>query len=297
MANPQIEDGYTKIANEIIDALVACDLSGQDFKITLLIIRKTYGFHKLEDAISLTQMMSATGMCKVRCSQVVNRLQLMKILTVTENINGIGKKYKFNKDFEEWNTVNEKCNRYKKTKSTVNEKRNRPLMKTLTTKETITKETITKEKEKEIFTLPEWIPETTWKEYLKTRKKKKAASTPYALSLVISELQKIKEIHNHDPVAVLNKSIKSGWIDVYPLKQDGGNNGNTYGANKYGNKYGTRYDSKANYKAIRDREEDEAAARINARYEEAQRQKKALEAATNSNSEEVPETDYSGGVG
>lgn len=149
MANPQKENGYTAIANEIIDALIASNLSGQEFKISLLIIRKTYGFHKTEDAVSLTQMMAATGISKIRCSQVVNRLQLMKILTVTENINGIGKKYKFNKDFETWNTVNENINRYRKPKPTVNVLRSEPLMSTLTTKERSTKERSKERGEKE----------------------------------------------------------------------------------------------------------------------------------------------------
>jgi len=146
MANPQKENGYTAIANEIMDALIAEKLSGQDFKITLLIIRKTYGFNKCEDAVSLSQMMKATGMIKVRCSQVVNRLELMKILTVTENINGIRKKYKFNKNFDTWQTVNKNINRYKKMKGTVNKKLNTPLMKSVTTKDTLTKDTLTKDK-------------------------------------------------------------------------------------------------------------------------------------------------------
>jgi len=145
MANPQLENGYTSIANELLDALIAADLSGQEMRITFLIIRKTYGYHKQDDAVSLSQMETATGMSRVRCSQVVNRLQLMKILTVTENINGIGKKYKFNKDFDEWDTVKENINRIGKTKSTVKVFRNQPLRKSVTTKENITKENITKE--------------------------------------------------------------------------------------------------------------------------------------------------------
>ncbi len=89
-----------------------------------------------------------------------------------------------------------------------------------------------KEREKErigsdAFILPEYIPEETWKAYLAVRKKKKAESTPYALKLIILELEKIKETHNHDPVEVLNKSIKSGWTDVYPLKEMKGNGNGT----------------------------------------------------------------------
>jgi len=124
MANPQIEDGYTKIANEILEALTRVNLSGHEFRIALLIIRRTYGFSKKEDAISLTQMVKNTGLSKTRCSQVVNSLGLQKIVTVTENINGIGKKYRFNKDYDKWDTVTKKCNRYKKVKSTVTKKCN-----------------------------------------------------------------------------------------------------------------------------------------------------------------------------
>lgn len=90
----------------------------------------------------------------------------------------------------------------------------------------VKKSKVNKIKDADAFVLPSWIPEETWKEYLKLRDKKKAAKTPYSLNLIISELLKIKKTHNHDPVEVLNKSIKSGWIDVYPLKTEGGGNGN-----------------------------------------------------------------------
>ncbi|OPX91905.1 MAG: hypothetical protein A4E53_00625 [Pelotomaculum sp. PtaB.Bin104] len=68
------------------------------------------------------------------------------------------------------------------------------------------------------FVLPDFIPQETWNAYLAVRDKKKAVKTPYALNLIIKELLKIQQIHNHDPVAVLNKSIKSGWVDVFPLR-------------------------------------------------------------------------------
>ena len=223
MANPQVENGYTKIANAIMDALIAVDLSGQDFKITLLVVRKTYGFHKSEDSISLSQMMAATGMGKIRCSQVVNRLQLMNLLTVTENINGIGKKYKFNKNFESWNTVKENINRYKKTKSTVNVLRNPPLMKTLTTKDTLTKDTSTKDKALN-FILPEWVDKPTWEAFLEMRKSVKAKPTTKAIALLIAKLKKLRDLGN-DPKKVMEESITNNWKGFFELK-NGGNNGN-----------------------------------------------------------------------
>lgn len=120
MANPQVENGYTKIANEIMDALIRQeDLSGQELRVSLFILRKTYGFNKKEDYISLSQIGKAIKASKIRCSQIVNSLQLMKILIVKENINGKTKKYMFNKDYEQWNTVNKKLNRIYFTNKTV----------------------------------------------------------------------------------------------------------------------------------------------------------------------------------
>jgi len=88
-----------------------------------------------------------------------------------------------------------------------------------------------------VFTPPDFIPPETWNAYLVVRKKKKAADTPYALSLIISSLKKIQETYNHDPVDVLNKSIKSGWVDVYPLKDEGGNNGHGKGITRLPKEY------------------------------------------------------------
>jgi len=67
------------------------------------------------------------------------------------------------------------------------------------------------------FVLPDWIPADTWAAFMETRKAKKAKSTDYALSLIVKDLERFKAA-GHDPVAILNNSIKAGWSDVYPPK-------------------------------------------------------------------------------
>ncbi|MCR4321305.1 MAG: replication protein [Candidatus Brocadiaceae bacterium] len=109
MANPQIENGFTRIANVLLEALIKAEMSGHCFRLTLLILRKTYGFNKREDTISLTQMAKISGMSKSRCSQIINILEDIKIVTVSEYCNGLTKKYRFNKDYEVWKTVSENC--------------------------------------------------------------------------------------------------------------------------------------------------------------------------------------------
>jgi hypothetical protein len=70
-------------------------------------------------------------------------------------------------------------------------------------------------KPKGVFVIPEWIPEETWKAYLEVRNKKRAAKTDYSLNLIIKELEKYP-----NKLEILNQSIKNGWIDMYPLKEN-----------------------------------------------------------------------------
>lgn len=67
------------------------------------------------------------------------------------------------------------------------------------------------------FVLPDWIPSDTWAAFMETRRAKKAKSTDYALGLIVKSLETFRA-EGHNPVDILNKSIKSGWSDVYPPK-------------------------------------------------------------------------------
>lgn len=70
----------------------------------------------------------------------------------------------------------------------------------------------------DVFVLPEWIPVETWKSYCKTRTAKKAKNEPHALGLIVADLAKFKSV-GHDPIEILNNSIKSGWAGVFEPKQ------------------------------------------------------------------------------
>jgi phage replication O-like protein O len=231
VADVQTENGFTTIANQLIEALIAADLSGQEFRIALLIIRKTYGFKKKEDAVSLSQMITATKLSKTRCSQVINRLQLQKIVTVTENINGISKKYKFNKDFDTWQTITKNRNGYIKVKSTVTENCNPPLRKTVSTKETLTKETIQKKYNGEFLQF--WNAYPNKKEKPETFKRwKKLNGTRPPIEIILEAIKKQIEWRKNangefrpewkNPATWLNKGC---WDDEL---KTGGNNGQGY---------------------------------------------------------------------
>jgi phage replication O-like protein O len=136
MANPQKENGYTAIASEIMEQLTRTALSGHEFRLLLLLLRKTYGFNKKEDHISLSQMAKISGLSVIRCSQVVHSLSRKNIITITEKCKGKTNKYRFNKHYEAWVTITEKC----KCRVTITEKCNQVLQKSESTKDTITKD-------------------------------------------------------------------------------------------------------------------------------------------------------------
>ncbi len=96
MAQPQLEDGHTRIANEILEHLIKLHLSPNQWQVLLCIIRKTYGFQKKVDYIANSQIIKDTGLCKAVVSRALKQLA-MKVI-ITRNGKSIG----LQKDWEQW---------------------------------------------------------------------------------------------------------------------------------------------------------------------------------------------------
>src|SRR3990167_1385632 len=106
VANPQLTDGYLKIANPIISALQKIRISGEEWQILLVVLRQTYGYNKKEDAISLGQFSKYTGIKRPNIARAIKKLLSKKILeTVIIIDNSYITTYRFNKDFEQWRPV------------------------------------------------------------------------------------------------------------------------------------------------------------------------------------------------
>lgn len=95
-----LDNGYTRIANEILEALARLDLSGREFRVAVAIMRKTYGFQKRVDWISLDQLSEITGIAKENVSRVVTALCLRKI--IIKEGDGYTKKLGMNNKLKEW---------------------------------------------------------------------------------------------------------------------------------------------------------------------------------------------------
>ena len=81
MANPQRENGHIDVANEIAEALAKTQLSGYESRILWVILRKTYGWHKKIDSISITQFEKATGLKRRHIQRTLKKLLNRNIIT------------------------------------------------------------------------------------------------------------------------------------------------------------------------------------------------------------------------
>lgn len=101
MANPQTENGYTQVANEIIEHICRCDLNGVEFRIILFVWRKTWGWKQKSDSISFSQFEEAIGASRRMIIYGLQNLEAKNILLVTHN--GTSPNiYQFNKDYDSW---------------------------------------------------------------------------------------------------------------------------------------------------------------------------------------------------
>lgn len=100
MANPQRENGYTAIANEILEALGHIRIPGEARQVLDVIIRKTWGYQKKQDRIAISQLCAGTGLKKQTVHKAIGKLRAMNL--VTQKGDDKGNILGFQKDFEKW---------------------------------------------------------------------------------------------------------------------------------------------------------------------------------------------------
>lgn len=103
--SPQLENGYTRLANELLDALLCAGLTARQWAVVMAIARKTYGWNKTRDDIGLSQLRLLTGIDKAHLSRAVRELESLGIVhrepgTHSHTL-GINKRHK------EWRLLNQ----------------------------------------------------------------------------------------------------------------------------------------------------------------------------------------------
>ncbi|PLF82086.1 replication protein, partial [Klebsiella quasipneumoniae] len=94
-----LDDGFTRIANELLEAVMRAGLSQHQLLVFMAVMRKTYGFNKKSDWVSNEQLSELTGILPHKCSAAKSVLVKRGILTQTGRVIGI------NKTVSEWSSL------------------------------------------------------------------------------------------------------------------------------------------------------------------------------------------------
>ncbi len=110
--------------------------NGSQWAVVMMVLRKTWGWNKKRDQISLNQFSTSTNLPPRTISRALSSLERSKIL-VPHRSPGKMTEWSFNKDWESWELGTQMTPVSKMTKDISGKS---PLSKVATTKETLTKE-------------------------------------------------------------------------------------------------------------------------------------------------------------
>jgi len=96
MANPQLEDGFTRISNELLLALIGIRLPSRHKDVLLCIMRMTYGYNLKVNDIPNRQIVRMVGIGKTHVSKILKDLAYLQIIVRDGYQIGI------QKDWEQW---------------------------------------------------------------------------------------------------------------------------------------------------------------------------------------------------
>lgn len=222
-----IDDGYTRFANELLEAIASADLTARQLKVMLAYVRKTYGFNKKTDRIADEQIAQLTGLSRQNVNKAKKELISMNCLFMDGNQIGVNREvsaWQFSKCLQVSNFVSKLETKNVSKLETLNvSKLETHKRHSLKTKENINKPPISPKKISQKFDpleteLPDWLSAETWLSLVTYRKEigksiKSKQSVTQAINVLSRSLEK-----GYTPEEIINQSIASGWQGIFEPK-------------------------------------------------------------------------------
>ncbi len=222
-----IDDGYTRFANELLEAIASADLTARQLKVMLAYVRKTYGFNKKTDRIADEQIAQLTGLSRQNVNKAKKELISMNCLFMDGNQIGVNSEvsaWQFSKCLQVGNFVSKLETKNVSKLETLNvSKLETHKRHSLKTKENINKPPISPKKVSQKFDpleteLPDWLSAETWFSWVTYRKEigksiKSKQSVTQAINVLSRSLEK-----GYTPEEIINQSIASGWQGIFEPK-------------------------------------------------------------------------------
>ncbi|EFH9373534.1 replication protein [Escherichia coli] len=222
-----IDDGYTRFANELLEAIASADLTARQLKVMLAYVRKTYGFNKKTDRIADEQIAQLTGLSRQNVNKAKKELISMNCLFMDGNQIGVNSEvsaWQFSKCLQVSNFVSKLETKNVSKLETLNvSKLETHKRHSLKTKENINKPPISPKKVSQKLDpleteLPDWLSAETWLSWVTYRKEigksiKSKQSVTQAINVLSRSLEK-----GYTPEEIINQSIASGWQGIFEPK-------------------------------------------------------------------------------
>ncbi|EPK2203831.1 replication protein [Klebsiella pneumoniae] len=228
-----LEDGFTRIANELLEAVMHAGLSQHQLLVFMAVMRKTYGFNKKSDWVSNEQISVLTGILPHKCSAAKSALVKRGILTQTGRVIGI------NKAVSEWSSLpikgTEKKPYLKKVTLPESGKKSLPESGNACYPNQVnTKDKHTKDNKDNInnppkspravsfdasaVQLPDWLSAEIWSSWVAYRRDlKKPIKSQQTVTQAINLLDRCR-LNGYSPDEIINQSIANGWQGLFEPK-------------------------------------------------------------------------------
>lgn len=225
-----LDDGFTRIANELLEAVMRAGLSQHQLLVFMAVMRKTYGFNKKSDWVSNEQLSELTGILPHKCSAAKSVLVKRGILTQTGRVIGI------NKTVSEWSSLpvkgTEKKPYLKKVtlpelgKKSLPESGNAYYPNQVNTKDKHTKDNKDNINnppkspravsfDASAVQLPDWLSAEIWSSWVEYRRDlKKPIKSQQTVTQAINLLDRCR-LNGYAPEEIINRSIANGWKGLF----------------------------------------------------------------------------------
>ena len=98
--NPRLEDGHTRIANELLEALISYPFGGGELKVLLAVIRLTYGWNRKSCLIRQTTLARLTRLDRRHIQRILTALRQQGVLFRDRTTRPLT--YQLNKAYQGW---------------------------------------------------------------------------------------------------------------------------------------------------------------------------------------------------
>lgn len=97
-----LDDGYTRIANSILEAIISGDFTLRETKVLLFIMRNTFGYNRKEHLLSHRYIAEGTGISYSKIAAVINSLQKKNAIHRVAAQGSRPQKISINTHLDEW---------------------------------------------------------------------------------------------------------------------------------------------------------------------------------------------------